>query len=71
MVVHKEMSCIQCTLVGDKRVGKSTILRGLEGADPIPQADRENNNYESTIFDNIAGEYILMIFHVILYITLV
>lgn len=59
-MVHKEMSCIQCTLVGDKRVGKSTILRGLEGADPIPQADRENNNYESTIFDNIAGEYILI-----------
>ncbi|XP_061193351.1 rho-related protein racL-like [Saccostrea echinata] len=53
MVVSSEMSCVQCTIVGDKKVGKSTISRGLGESEA--NLDMQNNNYESTIFDNIAG----------------
>ncbi|XP_048736493.1 rho-related protein racL-like [Ostrea edulis] len=53
MVVSGEMTCIQCTIVGDKKVGKSTISRGLCETEGV--LDIHNNNYQSTIFDNIAG----------------
>lgn len=56
MVLAREMSRIQCTIVGDKRVGKSTIIRGLGETGSNVQTDLQNNNYESTIFDNIAGK---------------
>lgn len=55
-MLAREMSCIQCTIVGDKRVGKSTITRGLGETESNVQTDLQNNNYESTIFDNIAGK---------------
>lgn len=50
-----EMTCIQCTIVGDKKVGKSTISRGLCETEGV--LDIHNNNYQSTIFDNIAGKF--------------
>jgi GTPase SAR1 family protein len=52
--VSGDMTCIQCTIVGDKKVGKSTISRGL--CETEGELDT-HNNYQSTIFDNIAGKF--------------
>ena len=48
MVLKDEADkCLQCTIVGDSLVGKSTLVQKF--------SREETSEYEHTIFDNAAG----------------
>ena len=42
--------CLQCTIVGDSLVGKSTLVQKFSR-----EGREENLDYEHTVFDNAAG----------------
>ena len=48
MVVREDSEkCLQCTIIGDSLVGKSTLVQKF--------SHEETLEYEHTIFDNAAG----------------
>ena len=51
MVVRYDTDkCLQCTIVGDSLVGKSTLVQKFSR-----EKRKENVEYEHTIFENAAG----------------